>query len=342
MTDKDDASSAYRSSMSTIVSTALRDLQYFDQYESKISNNKLRKRLDLLWQSNQHIKSVRRLTCEFRPLDVNTEALQQIRFREREFSRSGSVPTPPSSIEYPEQPSVQASLQASVCQKFQDMTMIEELMSEDIETSHSEARLPVLVPFMVQHHVCLAVQSAMEGVCFALAQKHLPELLRERQWDCPEAASLPTWLDTINRSPDDLRLPPYILSDSRAHCALVLHEAVVERRRLSYDTLRQGIHGALGIIQSLPSETLAPARIYAQNLCTVAKQLRDQMRDLEPIAAGYQAELDETLAEIAAKRAELDAQEAEARQHARDAMAEYEAKWDAEYKATFSARDAFC
>ncbi|XWW95704.1 hypothetical protein V2A60_003671 [Cordyceps javanica] len=335
--DKDAAGSTYSKLLSPLVSTALHDLNYFDHHDPKISDNELRGRLEKFLQSNQHIKSVRRVVCECRSLDVNNEAVSQIRAWERSAGRSPSIATSRRSIEHP----VQTSVPAPVCEKCQEVNLVEGLLSEDIEASPSNPRMPVLVPFLVQHHVCLAVQSAMEAVCFAVVQSHRPKLLRERRWDCPEAASLPAWLDAISSGLDDSALPAHIFGDWRARCALALHEAAVERRRLSYDVLRQGIRAVLGIMQSLPAETLAPAQVYAQNVCLVARQLRDQMRGLESIASECQASLDENLAQIAARRAELDLEESKARQQARDAMAEYEAKWDAEYKATMSAQETF-
>ncbi|TQW00937.1 ubiquinol-cytochrome-c reductase cytochrome c1 [Cordyceps javanica] len=338
MPGTDAASSTSSGNLRAMVAAALHDLGYFDKFEPEnLSNTKLRKRLDLLWQSNQFIESVSMLSCsDHHPVMVNKEAILQIKERQA-ASPSAAIPTPTSSTECAEQ--------HSTGQKDQDAIMVEELLLDDIETPSSDSQLAILVPFIVQHHVCLAVQGAMEAVCFGVAQKHMPDLLRERRWDCPEAASLPMWLAALNRSPDDPRIPPGLAGDhASARSALKLHEAAVARTPLPYDTLREGVRAALGVVRDLGgggSEVLAPARSYVQNLCAVARQLRDQMRELEAAARRHRERLRDAMADIEARRAALDRDEAAARQNARDAMAEYEAKWDAEYKAAFAAQETF-
>ncbi|OAA59947.1 hypothetical protein ISF_05958 [Cordyceps fumosorosea ARSEF 2679] len=337
MSRTDAGSTGEASELRLIVSNALRDLNYFTQFgHEKLSNTRLRKRLDLLWQSNQHIESVRELTWSVHQMfTINNEALNQIKNYQRRSAAVASGPTPTSSTASPERSDdLPASPEGGI---------IEELLLDDVET-HPDIRLLILVPFIVQHHLCLAVQSAMEAVCFAYAQKHLPNLLHERQWDCPEAASLPSWIALLNRCPDDLRLPPGLVADhARTRSCLTLYEAALARARLPYESLRCGVRDALATVQALGGlDALPAARAYVQNLCGVARKLREQMRELEAVAGDHRERLREALENIAERRAALDKEDAMARQSARDAMAEYEAKWDAEYKAAFAAQDTFC
>ncbi|EGX96174.1 hypothetical protein CCM_00829 [Cordyceps militaris CM01] len=342
---RSDASSASRwnSELRAMVSAALRDLGYFSKHEHDyVSNSKLKRRVELLWQSNQHIESVRILSCgEYQPFVVTREAMAQISAQQHRAittpSAAARVPTPPSSSECPEQ------IENESYHKFLELPSIEELLLDDAEPAQSDPKLPIQVPFIVQYHVCLAVQSTMEAVCFAYIQKHLPNALKERRWDCPESATLPNWLNTLSRYPDDLRLPAGLVSgDASTRATLALHEAALVRRHMPYESLREGIRAALAVVQALGGpDALPAARAYVQNLCNVARQLREQMRELEAVAASHRERLHGAMAEIQAKRAALDKDEAEARKNARKAMAEYEAKWDAEYKAAFAAQETF-
>lgn len=162
----------------------------------------------------------------------------------------------------------------------------------------------------------MAVQSAMEAVLFVLVQKHRPDLLQERKWDCPESSSLQAWLELISCDPEaapDLGLS---LESPHVQCVLVLHRGAVERSSsVSYNSLRRGVVAAALNIIRLCFARLAPVMPYVMSLCSVVDELPVAMEKLEAVAKSQLVMLSDTRAEIAGKRAALDAEEEAAHQH---------------------------
>ncbi|RGP77701.1 hypothetical protein FLONG3_4160 [Fusarium longipes] len=57
---------------------------------------------------------------------------------------------------------------------------------------------PVYLPFNAQHKLMVFLQQKLEEMCFAFAQRRLPELLQNRDWDCPEALELNKWMKNLH------------------------------------------------------------------------------------------------------------------------------------------------
>lgn len=191
---------------------------------------------------------------------------------------------------------------------------------------------------MVQHHIMVAAQSLAEAVCFALGQSYLPDLLRKRNWDCPEAASLPTWLDAINDYPDGSTQLAFDLDKTHIQSMLILQKTAAERSPVSYGRLKQGVAAVAMLFGPLSHGMFELIVPYLRKLHRVLGNLPTHVNALSRIAGWQLAELHDTMAEIHRRRAALDAEAAAAQQHAKDAIAKYEAKWDADYRALFNAQ----
>ncbi len=177
----------------------------------------------------------------------------------------------------------------------------------------------------------------MEAACFAVAQKHLPELLRERKWVCPEAATFSTWLDALNSYPDSPARLALSLTDAHVESVMALYKTVVvERTPLPLESLVQCVRNVFNITRPLGLQTFRTITSHVPDFWTVFADLLSHVHAFQTIADAQWTRMDEAMAGIAVKRAALEAEEAAALQIAIDAIAEYEAKWDAEYQTALS------
>jgi hypothetical protein len=105
--------------------------------------------------------------------------------------------------EAPEPPaSVEDSVEEPPCDNEQQSHMSQRTQpSEGEATVHHEEEVPaisVYLPFSAQHRLMVFLQQKLEEMCFSFSQKHLPNLLRNRDWNCPEAAELHNWMRTLS------------------------------------------------------------------------------------------------------------------------------------------------
>jgi hypothetical protein len=73
--------------------------------------------------------------------------------------------------------------------------------TDDKVTANGEAEHPdppVYLPFSAQHRLMVFLQHKLEEMCFSFSQRHLPQLLRDRAWECPEAVELHRWVRTLS------------------------------------------------------------------------------------------------------------------------------------------------
>lgn len=175
----------------------------------------------------------------------------------------------------------------------------------------------------------------MEAVCFIEAETHLPELLRDRKWGCPAAASLPTWLEAINSYPDSPAYSTLSLANPSVQSVLVLHRAAVERNSLPCSCLGEAMLESFRVIHLLGCKTSDSVLFYIDKALPDLDEFSLYMDQFRIWADTQLPELDKAMADIAAKKMELAAEEVAIQQKVKDVVTEYEGNWHASYGAKF-------
>ncbi|OAL43717.1 hypothetical protein IQ07DRAFT_665787 [Pyrenochaeta sp. DS3sAY3a] len=94
----------------------------------------------------------------------------------------------------------------------------------------------VRLPFALQHRVMVELQETLEKACFAFAQKHMPDVLEQKGWDCAEAGELSKWPKVLTRQGSPyLELVKEFEGEDEAVLAALprLRNSAVHRQRLS-------------------------------------------------------------------------------------------------------------
>lgn len=331
-------------SLSSAVSAALHDLGYLNRFMIHLVEDEAdRSRLcEKVLQGNMHIGSVRDLLCDYSRRQIIVKAQCQMERERTTLSRALSAQT--SSSEGPQQdnaeqgPRGKTTVEDIFAAEQRPMPTCEQaqlrIRHDRSDENIVDARLPISVPFKIQYHLAYTVHRTMEAACFTVAKKHLPELLRERNWDCPEAASFSTWVDALNSYPDSAACSALCLTDSYIQSVMALHHtAGGERIPLPLESLLRGAYDAINIMQSLDFKTYETVVAHVPDFPMAFLDLSGYVGAFKTIADAQLARLDNARAGIAAKRAALDAEEAAALQNAKDVITEYGAKWSAEFEA---------
>ena len=152
---------------------------------------------------------------------------------------------------------------------------------------------------MARHKLLVHLQGILEAACYNFGKRTLPEVLRERDWDCAEAVELNRWMmDVLNKRRDIL--PPVEsikkpLGDLFRSIANIRHTAV---HRIPVNV--KGIEQFL-----LDAETLAV--IIEESECAekIAKLRRETQVIIEELQRNkifLHSRLDETLRGLASQR----------------------------------------
>ena len=67
------------------------------------------------------------------------------------------------------------------------------LVPDHATENRAPTLFPAYLPYNSQHHLLATVQTHLEHVCYAFAERWLPEILQAKKWDCAEAGELNVW-----------------------------------------------------------------------------------------------------------------------------------------------------
>ncbi|KAF5667183.1 hypothetical protein FHETE_5886 [Fusarium heterosporum] len=163
---------------------------------------------------------------------------------------------------------------------------------------------PLCLPFSAQHRLMVYFQHSLEAMCFAFGQRHMPEILQEQGWDCPEAVELQVWTKEL-RFADCFRdrglegAKRIILLSSVAK----IRDYAVSRTRLDSEELEKILTAAREMVAIVGEE---------QDISTTEKLCEDVVdtnRWLEEEKDQLTNKLGTKLGMLAAARAKVDALE---------------------------------
>lgn len=183
------------------------------------------------------------------------------------------------------------------------------------------SQLQVSLPLRIQNLILSRVQAILELACFEFAKEKMPDILQRRKWSCPKAGELNLWVGEFNKRitsfKSNVNNPEGYEMSTCFQAATHIRHYAVHRKHLSTTHLQSLVNNAEGLCKILGnSQALAQIESiwgYAQA----------QISELESLKGEIVLELESSLDEIAAKRAELDLLEAASIAKAHDALNGY-------------------
>ncbi|KAI4680134.1 uncharacterized protein J4E88_006025 [Alternaria novae-zelandiae] len=175
-------------------------------------------------------------------------------------------------------------------------------------TSHTQSFDSVALPLWDQHRTLVKVQYTLEKACFGFAQERLVGLLQREGWDCAEAVELNQWARTLlicreefklDDMDDDVKPLPSLMES-----IIQLRHNAVHRVRLSSSGLLQHLNDAVLLAQLLRNEKCG------KFLTDIRRMTHDAIEELVRNKQLLDGRLADIKTEFAAKRAELERQEA--------------------------------
>ncbi|KAI4645039.1 hypothetical protein J4E93_005838 [Alternaria ventricosa] len=178
----------------------------------------------------------------------------------------------------------------------------------DNASSHTQSFDSVALPLWDQHRILVRVQYTLEKVCFDFAQERLAGLLHREGWDCAEAVELNQWARTLLIYREELKLDD-MKDDVKPLPGLM--ESIVQLRHNAVHRVRLS---SSGLLQHLTDAVLLAQLLHNHKCGKFLSNIRQRAHDaIEELVRNKQL-LDGRLADIktefAAKRAELERQEA--------------------------------
>ncbi|KAL4806628.1 hypothetical protein BDV18DRAFT_168350 [Aspergillus unguis] len=161
---------------------------------------------------------------------------------------------------------------------------------------------PVYIHYRSQHLITTSIQKVVEEGCFAYAQKHFPQLLAERGWDCPEAVELTEWTKFLSRHSSKLVTPKKSLDMVLSHLRDLRHSAVHRLRKTAVSVEFLAENAQLFLETLGDGDRAERVSRLRRGLKTAIEELQ---RNKDLLEGRYLAEIKE----IQAKRAALDMQE---------------------------------
>jgi hypothetical protein len=170
---------------------------------------------------------------------------------------------------------------------------------------------PSFLPYATQHLILTTAQRQLEGCCFDFTAKWLPSLLKEKKWECAEAAELIKWTRTLAKNSGKFpagalgQVSEALLNEVFASTNVLRHTAV-HRLATSAGGIYKMIQSALRLADTLGDVSRAAE---LESLCL---EIGSRIRDMELSKNFLESRLDEQLRVINKKREELDREEREA------------------------------
>ncbi|KAI4666712.1 uncharacterized protein J4E79_002752 [Alternaria viburni] len=164
------------------------------------------------------------------------------------------------------------------------------------------------LPLWDQHRILVRIQYTLEKACFDFAQEKLVGLLQREGWDCAEAVELNQWARTLliyreelklDDMEDDVKPLPGLMES-----IIQLRHNAVHRVRLASSELLQHLTDAVLLAQLLHDEKCG------KFLSNIRQMTHDAIEELVRNKQLLDGRLADIKTEFAAKRAELERQEA--------------------------------
>lgn len=168
------------------------------------------------------------------------------------------------------------------------------------------------IPYRVQHLLLTVTQRLLEECCFEFATKWLPNVLKERKWDCAEAVELNRWVRVLLKYSGSL---PQHAFNNDGNLPLktillpinALRHSAVHRLHISTPKIANMIESAAKVASVLGDQR------RAMQLIELQQEMQTQSSTLEIWKDKLRTNFAGDLQHIAKQRAELDQMEEQAK-----------------------------
>ncbi|MCJ1247646.1 hypothetical protein MMC30_004861 [Trapelia coarctata] len=172
---------------------------------------------------------------------------------------------------------------------------------------------PLYIPYKNQHIVLNRTQRLLEECCYNFTAQWLPDLLEQRNWDCPEALELNKWTYIVVKRLGKLPADCFETIDDPT---LSLADALISINKLRHSAVHRLSTTAKGISELIRSAARF-AKVLRDSSCEAQleelhQELEGKIRALELNKNFLETKLENEMQDIARQRRELAEKEREA------------------------------
>ncbi|RMI97521.1 hypothetical protein CDV36_016217, partial [Fusarium kuroshium] len=174
----------------------------------------------------------------------------------------------------------------------------------DSNHSTKTSQLRVSLPLHIQNLILCRVQAILEYACFHFAEERMPDVIESCQWHCVKAGELNKWMVEFRKrmvafkrninNPKGYDIPAHF------DTAIEIRHIAVHRGAIDTAQLQTLIKNAIALCEML-GNARALARVQSIWECAEA-----QISEMESVKHELAMQLESSLDNIAARRAELD------------------------------------
>ena len=170
---------------------------------------------------------------------------------------------------------------------------------------------PLYFPYKIQHQVLTKTQRLLEESCYSFTAHWLPELLDQRQWDCPEAIELNKWTHVVVKYLS--KLPSHCFEGFDSDPPTSLANILISINTLRHSAVHRLHTTAKGILEMIRSAT-SFARALRDLTCQykleeLHQELEGKFRALELNKNFLETRVEREMRDIAEQRKLLEERE---------------------------------
>ena len=173
---------------------------------------------------------------------------------------------------------------------------------------------PISISYKTQHFILTNTQRLLEECCYDFTLKCLPEILEQRQWDCPEAIELNKWISVVVKRLG--KLPAGCFETSIENPATTLASMLAPISKVRHSAVHRLPTTAKGISEMIRC-AIQFAKILRSSACEqqlhkLNHELEGKIHALELNKNFLEAKFEGEMRDIARQRRELEDKEKEA------------------------------
>jgi len=170
---------------------------------------------------------------------------------------------------------------------------------------------PLYIPYKAQYQILSRTQRLLEECCYAFTRQWLPDLLEQRQWDCPEAIELNTWTIVVVKRLK--KLPSHCFGHLGSKPSIPLAKVLMSIHDLRHAAVHRIRTSAKGISEMIRSATrfarALGGSVWEKQLEELQRELDGKIRAMELNKNFLETKHERQLQDIARQRKELDEKE---------------------------------
>jgi len=170
---------------------------------------------------------------------------------------------------------------------------------------------PLYIPYKAQYQILSRTQRLLEECCYAFTEQWLPDLLEQRQWDCPEAIELNTWTIVVVKRLK--KLPSHCFGHLGSKPSIPVAKVLMSIHDLRHAAVHRIRTSAKGISEMIRSATrfarALGGSVWEKQLEELQRELDGKIWAMELNKNFLETKHETELQDIARQRKELDEKE---------------------------------